>query len=108
MKKIDPHTILLIIGAILVTLLVLASWLLWGGVSNLGNRSRIENITVPRGYERVAVDPDSFGKFIRDFPLQKRGSHMKYYNGNLAYGQYFVMRSWICRCWPTQNSVLTL
>ena len=89
MKKIDPHTILLIIGAILVTLLVLASWLLWGGVSNPRNRSRIGEISVPRGYERVSVDPDSFGEFIRDFPLQKRGSHMKYYNGDLAYGQYF-------------------
>ena len=80
---------LIIIGAIPVTLLVLVAWLLWGGVSNPGNRNRIGDISVPRGYERVSVDSDSFGEFIRDFPLQKRGSHMKYFNGDLAYGQYF-------------------
>lgn len=81
--------ILLLISAIPITLLVLAFWVLWGGVSNPRNRSRIGEISVPRGYERVAVDSGSFGEFIRDFPLQKRGSHMKYYNGNLAFGQYY-------------------
>lgn len=80
---------LLILGAIPVTLLVLVTWLLWGGVSNPGNRGRIGDITAPRGYERVPVEPDSFGEFLRDFPLQGRGSHMRYFNGSLAYGQYF-------------------
>lgn len=82
-------TILFLIGAIPVILLVLASWLLWGGVSNPGNRERIGDIAVPLGFERVSVEPGSFGEYIRSFPLKKRGSHMEYYNGNLAYGQYF-------------------
>ena len=81
--------LLLLIGAIPILVLASACWLLWGGVSNPWNRKRIGDIAAPRGYERVSVDPGSFGQFIRDFPLQKRGSHMTYYNGNLAYGQYY-------------------
>ena len=82
-------TVFLLIGLFPITLLVLACWLLWGGVSNPWNRNRIEDIAVPRGYERVSVDPNSFGEFIREFPLQKRGSHMTYFNGKLALGQYY-------------------
>ena len=82
-------TILLLISSVPITMLVLACWVLWGGVSNPRNRSRIGEIPVPGGYERVAVDSGSFGDFIRKFPLQKRGSHLRYHNGTLAYGQYF-------------------
>ena len=41
------------------------------------------------GFQRVEVEPGSFGAYLRGFPLQGRGSHMKYYDGTLAYGQYF-------------------
>ena len=82
-------TIILLLTAFPVTLLVAASWLIWGGISNPGNRKTIGDISVPRGFERIEVASGSFGEFIRSFPLKKRGSHMTYYNEKLAFGQYF-------------------
>ena len=82
-------TIILLLTAFPVTLLVAASWLIWGGISNPGNRKTIGDISVPRGFERIEVASGSFGEFIRSFPLKERGSHMTYYNGKMALGQYF-------------------
>ena len=64
-----------------ILIIVMAAWLIWGGVSNPAGRKTIGEITPPRGYERVTVAPESFGAFIKDFPLQGRGAHMRYYNG---------------------------
>lgn len=72
-----------------VVLIAGMAWLLWGGVSNPAGRKTIGRITPPMGFQRVKVEPGSFGAFLREFPLQGRGSHMKYYDGTLAYGQYF-------------------
>ena len=72
-----------------ILIIVMAAWLIWGGVSNPAGRKTIGEITPPRGYESVSVAPESFGAFIKDFPLQGRGAHMRYYNGKLAYGQSF-------------------
>ena len=72
-----------------ILIIVMAAWLIWGGVSNPAGRKTIGEITPPRGYERVSVAPESFGAFIKDFPLQGRGAHIRYYNGKLAYGQSF-------------------
>lgn len=80
--------ILLCVLALPALLILGIAWVLWGGISNPAGRECIGQIRPPRGFERVAVAKDSFGGFIREFPLQKRGSHMRYYNGNLALGQY--------------------
>lgn len=87
MKK--AGRIILGIAAIPVTLVAGAAWLLWGGVSNPAGRDTIGDIRPPLGYERVDLPNGSFGAFIREFPLKERGSHMHYYDGSLAYGQYF-------------------
>ena len=80
--------LLLLLCAILVTVVAGAAWLLWGGVSNPAGRKTIGEIRPPVGFERVEVAPDSFGAFLRAFPLQGRGAHMKYFDGRMAYGQY--------------------
>lgn len=63
--------------------------MLWGGISNPAGRGNIGDISTPRGFVRVPVEADSFGEYLRHVRLQKRGSHMKYFNGKIAYGQYF-------------------
>jgi hypothetical protein len=75
--------------AIPVVLIAGMAWLLWGGISNPVGRKTIGEITPPVGFQRVEVGPESFGAYLREFPLQGRGSHMKYYDGSLAHGQYF-------------------
>lgn len=75
-----------IIPAILLLGIV---WIVWGGISNPAGRGCIGEISTPKGFERVAVDAGSIGEYIRRIPLQKRGSHMKYFDGRIAYGQYF-------------------
>lgn len=85
MKKLKR--IILWLSALPIILIAGMAWLLWGGVSNPAGRKTIGEITPPMGYRRVEVDRGSFGAFIREFPLQGRGSHMKYYDGSLAYGQ---------------------
>lgn len=87
MKK--SRRIILWLSAIPVILLVGMAWILWGGVSNPAGRKTIGEIAPPIGYQRVEVGDGSFGEFLRAFPLQGRGAHMKYYDGSLAYGQYF-------------------
>ena len=67
--------------------LAVAVWGLWGGVSNPENRETICGISAPPGFARMEVEEGSFGAFLRDYPLMKRGSHLRYYDGSLAYGQ---------------------
>lgn len=71
-----------------VLLAAVAAWVIWGGISNPRDRNTVGDIATPVGYERVAVDSGSFGAFLRDFPLQRRGARIRYYDGSLAYGQY--------------------
>ena len=40
-----------------------------------------ERFFVPEGYERVVVEENSFGKYLRTLPLKPHGSKVKYYNG---------------------------
>lgn len=87
MKK--KRNIFLWLSAIPVILINGMAWILWGGVSNPAGRKTIGEIAPPVGYQRVEVADGSFGEFLRGFPLQGRGAHMKYYDGSLAYGQYF-------------------
>lgn len=75
--------------AIPVILISGLAWLVWGGISNPAGRKAIGGISAPLGFHRVEVAPGSFGAFLREFPLQGRGAHMRYYDGSLAYGQYF-------------------
>ena len=71
----------LLIGALAFAILI--------GISNPANRATIGEITPPMGFERVEVAPGSFGEYIREFPLQKRGARMRYYDGSVALGQLF-------------------
>lgn len=88
MKKGLKITLWSIIGLIILGI-VAAVWILFGGISNPGNRKAIGEIRPPVGYERVGTPAGGFGEFIRSFPLQKRGSHMHYFNGNIALMQYW-------------------
>ena len=81
--------ILIWLLAVPVILTAGLAWVLWGGVSNPANRKTIGEIAPPLGFHRVEVISGGFGEFLREFPLQGRGAHMKYYDGSLAYGQYF-------------------
>lgn len=36
---------------------------------------------VPIGYNRIKIDENSFGEFLRNLPLKPHGSSVKYYNG---------------------------
>ena len=56
-------------------------WMVWGGISNPAGRGNIGDISTPGGFVRVTVESDSFGEYLRHVRLQKRGSHMKYFNG---------------------------
>lgn len=87
MKK--RRRIILLFLAIPVILMIGMAWLIWGGVSNPAGRKTIGEIAEPFGFKRVAVPSGSFGEYIREFSLQGRGAHMKYFDGRLAYGQYF-------------------
>lgn len=81
-----------ILGIIYISLAVIVLgivWMVWGGVSNPGGRKTVGEISPPRGFERVAVEDGSFGEYLRSIPLQKRGAHIRYFNGKIAYGQYF-------------------
>lgn len=80
--------ILLPIPVILVCILGM-NLILNGGISNPGNRKSVGEISTPSGFERVEVAPGSFGEFVRQYPLKKRGSRMVYYDGSNAYFQYF-------------------
>lgn len=83
------HKILLAVLAVPVLIAAVGAWVVWGGVSNPAGRSTIGEIRPPLGYKRVEVPEGSFGAFVRAFPLQKRGSRMLYYSGDIAYFQYF-------------------
>jgi len=39
-------------------------------------------ITPPQGFERIAVDVNSFQHYLRNLPLKPVGSQVKYFNGN--------------------------
>lgn len=71
-----------------VLLAAAAAWFLWGGISNPAGRKTIGDIAVPAGYQRVAVDSGSFGEFLRNFPLERCWTRIRYYDGSLAYCQY--------------------
>ena len=36
---------------------------------------------MPEGYERVRMDENSFGEFLRNSKLEKYGEKVKYYDG---------------------------
>ena len=41
-----------------------------------------ERIMVPEGFERIKVETDSFGEYLRNLPLKPDGSKVRYYNGD--------------------------
>ena len=88
MKNKIVKRIMIVIAMLSVLLCVAGAWALFIGLSNPANRKTIGEIAPPIGFERVEVAPDSFGEYIRSFPLQQRGSKMKYHDGSDALGQY--------------------
>lgn len=42
----------------------------------------IDRINVPKGFQRVEVAKNSFGSYLRNFPLKPHGSEVYLYNGN--------------------------
>ncbi|GMQ58082.1 DUF4846 domain-containing protein [Vallitalea sediminicola] len=42
-----------------------------------------ERFNVPTNYERVKVEEQSFGEYLRTLPLKPHGSKVEYYNGNI-------------------------
>lgn len=45
-----------------------------------------ERILVPEGFERIKVEPGSFGEYLRKLPLKPHGSKVLYYNGDTKPG----------------------
>ncbi|MDR6550659.1 hypothetical protein J2736_001846 [Paenibacillus qinlingensis] len=43
----------------------------------------MERIAVPKGYERVSVEDDSYGNYLRNLPLKPHGSKVHLFNGEL-------------------------
>ena len=86
MKKV-VKMIMIVIAMLGVLLCVAGAGAVFVGFSNPANRKTIGEIATPMGFERVEVAPGSFGAYIRSFPLQRRGSKMKYYDGRTALGQ---------------------
>ena len=66
----------------------LLAWFFWGSsLSNPHNCKTIGEIAVPTGYERLKVEPTSFGAYLRQLPLKPRGSQVMLYTGGKAHGQ---------------------
>lgn len=40
-----------------------------------------ERFSLPQGFERVTLDSNSFGTYLRDLPLKKMGTNVKYFDG---------------------------
>lgn len=49
-----------------------------------------ERIQTPKGFERVKVKYESFGSYLRNFPLNPSGSRVKYYNGDIKSAEVYV------------------
>lgn len=73
---------------LMVPLLMLGGAVVWvviGGISNPRNRKTIGEIATPVGFQRVEVEPGSFGAFLRAFPLQPRGSKVREFDGTPSF-----------------------
>lgn len=56
-------------------------------VENLINKSGSiveERIKAPEGFERVKVENDSYGKYLRNLPVKPDGENIKLYNGEVT------------------------
>ena len=51
-------------------------------VNRSGNTVQ-ERIKIPEGFERVEVDGNSYGQYLRNLPLKPHGSKVKLYNGEI-------------------------
>jgi hypothetical protein len=40
-----------------------------------------KRFSVPSGFERLTLDSNSFGQYLRELPLKKSGTHVKYFDG---------------------------
>ena len=43
----------------------------------------MERFLLPTGYKRVAIEPNSFGSWLRKYPLKKDGAKVHFYNGEI-------------------------
>lgn len=51
------------------------------------NQMLVNRIPVPEGYERISVQKNSFGDWLRHLPLKPGNPSVKLYNGELKYNQ---------------------
>jgi len=52
-------------------------------IINSDGTSIIERFSPPEGFERIYVEEDSFGAFLRNLPLKPYGSKVKYFDGRI-------------------------
>ncbi len=52
-------------------------------ILNSDGTSIIERFSPPEGFERILVEDDSFGVFLRNLPLKPYGSKVKYFDGKI-------------------------
>lgn len=57
---------------------------------NKKGKSIIERFTLPDGYERIAVEKNSFAEYLRNYPLKEYGSPVLLYNGNEKRNKVYV------------------
>lgn len=51
---------------------------------NANGQTMQERIRVPDGFERINVDKNSFGQYLRDLPVKPHGTKIKLYNGEVT------------------------
>lgn len=84
-KKSTFSRILLWMSVLLLIAGGIVAWLMFGSnMSNPHNYKTIGEIEVPLGYERLKVEPSSFGAYLRNVPLKPRGSQVMLYTGGRA------------------------
>ncbi|HHW01227.1 MAG TPA: DUF4846 domain-containing protein [Thermoanaerobacterales bacterium] len=52
-------------------------------IINENGKTLFERINAPYGFERVEVEPGSFGEYLRNLPLKPHGSKVHYYDGKV-------------------------
>lgn len=57
---------------------------------NTAGNTIAQRIYPPQGYHRDSLPPDSFGYFLRHFPLEQHGTEVVYYNGTVKRNPVYV------------------
>ena len=63
--------------------ILFSSSLIFSQQINQSGKNILERFIPPKNYERVEISENSFGSFLRTFPLKKYGSPVLLYNGQV-------------------------